>query len=224
MFLIRPPAITRVAGTIGRFIDAAVTAGIDHVVFVSDAGAETNRLVPHHRIEQHLFGSGIRWTILRPGFFAQNLGDAYRSDIREGRLHVLAGDGRVAFIDVRDVGDLAAAILTDPSGHTGLAYTSTGPAAVTFSDVARTLSHELGRAITYEPATAIGYLRHLRRRGLPVAPSLVQTVLHLGLRRGDAEVVRPDLERLLGRPARSLTTYVRDHRQLWDPAPRADGA
>lgn len=48
-------------------------------MFSSVAGAETNRIVPHHRIEAHLLGSGIRGTILRPGFFTQNLGGPYRT-------------------------------------------------------------------------------------------------------------------------------------------------
>jgi len=219
VFLIRPPAIARVKPTLNRFLDAAVTAGVEHVVFSSVAGAETNRVVPHHRVEQHLFATGLRWTVLRPGFFAQNVATAYRQDIvRDGRLHVPAGQGRVAFIDVRDLGDLAASVLADPGPHEGAGYTLTGPEAVTFYDVARVLTEELGRPIRYEPASVLGYVRHLGRQGLPVAQRLVQTVLHAGLRRGDAEIVDPTLGRLLGRDPHTLTQYVHDHRELWAPA------
>ena len=219
VFLIRPPAIARVKPTLNRFLDAAVTAGVEHVVFSSVAGAETNRVVPHHRVEQHLFASGLRWTVLRPGFFAQNLATAYRQDIvRDGRVHVPAGQGRVAFIDVRDLGEVAAIVLADPGAHEGAGYTLTGPEAVTFDDVARVLTQELGRPIRYEPASILGYLRHLGRQGLPVPQRLVQTVLHTGLRRGDAEIVDPTLGRLLGRNPHTLTEYVRDHRELWEPA------
>lgn len=39
--------------------------------------------------------------------------------------------------------------------------------------------------VTALPARGVpGYLRHLRRLGLPVPQRLVQTVLHVGLRRG----------------------------------------
>ena len=44
-----------------------------------------------------------------------------------------------------------------------------------------------------------------------MAQVAVQTVLHTGLRRGDAEAVDPTLPRLLGRPARTLEDYVREH-------------
>jgi uncharacterized protein YbjT (DUF2867 family) len=220
LFLIRPPAIARVKPTLNAFLDAATEAGVDHVVFSSVAGAETNRLVPHHRVEQHLLASPMSWTMLRPGFFAQNLAGAYRTDIRDhDRIHVPAGDGRVAFIDTRDLGELAAMILADPTGHAGQGYTLTGPRAVTFVQVASLLSDQLGRTIRYEPAGLLGYIRHLGRQGLPVAQRLVQTVLHAGLRRGDAETVETTIEELLGRAPRDIASYIADHASLWQRAP-----
>jgi uncharacterized protein YbjT (DUF2867 family) len=216
VFLIRPPAIARVGPTLNALVDAAVTNGVTHVVFSSVAGAETNRIVPHHRIETHLTGTRIGWTLLRPGFFAQNLATAYRTDIRDhDRLYVPAADGRVAFVDTRDLGELAAIVLADPAPHAGHGYTLTGPRSVTFAEVAALLTDLLGRPIRYQPASVLGYLRHLGDLGLPVPQRLVQTVLHTGLRRGDAAQVDPTLSRLLGRPARTLTDYVSDHVGLW---------
>lgn len=217
LFLLRPPAIARVGPTINRFLDVAAEMGVEHVVFSSVAGADRNRIVPHHRIERHLMASRFDWTILRPGFFAQNLAGPYGDDIRRGVVTVPAGDGRVAFLDVRDLGEVAAGILAEPTGHRGRAYTLTGPEAITFDEVAALLTRELGRPITYHPATAIGYLRHLADQQLPVPQRIVQTLLHLGLRRGDAAEVDPTLRQLLGRPPRDLAAYVHDHRHLWEP-------
>lgn len=216
LFLLRPPPIARVKPTLNRLIDVAAGAGVGHVVFSSVQGADTNRIVPHHRVEEHLVASGLAWTMLRPGFFAQNLSDAYRRDIREdGRLYVPAADGEVAFIDVADVGSVAALVFADPGPHRGQGYTLTGPEAVTFTRVAAILTESLGRPIRYEPATVLGYMRHLRRRGLPVPQVAVQTVLHVGLRRGDARTVDPTVERLLGRPARTIETFIAENRDLW---------
>ena len=72
---------------------------------------------------------------------------------------------------------------------------------MTFHEVAALLADVLGRPVTYEPASVLGYLAHLGRQGLPVPQRVVQTLLHVGLRRGDAEQVDPTLARLLGRPA-----------------------
>ncbi len=216
LFLVRPPAITRVGPTLNALVDVAVEAGVEHVVFSSVAGANTNRVVPHHRVETHLRAAPVDWTILRPGFFAQNLADAYRTDIVEhGRIYLPAGQGRAAFIDARDIGETVAVVLADRDAHRGAGYTLTGPEALDFGQVAAVLSGELGRLITYQPATVLGYARHLRHRGLPVAQILVQTLLHTGLRRGQAEVVDPTMERLLGSPGRTLEQYVRDYRTTW---------
>ncbi len=220
VFLIRPPAISRVGNTVNRFIDVAKTGGVRHVVFSSVAGAESNRIVPHHRIEKHLIASGMAWTMLRPGFFAQNIATAYRQDIvDDNRIFVPGGDGRVAFIDAQDIGDVAAVCLTE-NGHEHQGYHLTGPAAVTFQEVADMLTSKLGRAIRYEPAPIVGYFRHLRRQGLVVPHAVVQTLLHTGLRRGDAEPITSTVERILGRPARTLDQYLDASLHLWEPQPR----
>ena len=216
LFLLRPPPISRVGPTLNALLDVAERGGVDHVVFSSVTGADTNRVVPHHRVETHLRASSLSWTILRPGFFAQNLADAYRTDIvDDDRIFLPAGSGRAAFIDTRDIGDVAAVVFADPGAHRGAGYTLTGGQAVDFDEVAAILTRELDRPIRYEAATVLGYLSHLRRRGLPVPLVAVQTILHTGLRRGQGEAVDPTMAGLLGRAPRNLAQYVHDHRSTW---------
>lgn len=115
LFLLRPPAIAKVGPTLNVLLDVAADMRIGHVVLSSVSGAESNRIVPHHRVEAHLRASSLDWTIVRPGFFAQNLGDAYRADIaHDDRIYLPAGDAGAAFIDVRDIGDVVAEIMLDP--------------------------------------------------------------------------------------------------------------
>ncbi len=215
LFLLRPPAIADVDATLLPFIDEARRLGVRHVVFLSVAGAEKNRLVPHHAVERHLMKT-TGWTILRPGFFAQNFGDAYRQDIvDDARVYVPAGRGRAAFIDVRDVAEVASLAFASPAEHDGNAYTLTGPEAIDFTTAASLLSEGLGRTIRYVPASIVGYIRHLRARRMPWAQVAVQTVLHAGLRLGQAKRVDPTLQRLLGRKPRTLREYVQDHLAVW---------
>jgi uncharacterized protein YbjT (DUF2867 family) len=219
LFLLRPPPIADVKATLNVLVDEALAAGVEHVTFLSVEGADRQRWVPHHAVERHLQRRGVSATILRPGFFAQNLGDAYAADLREhDELFVPAGGGRVAFVDVRDVGELAARTFVDDSLRRQ-AWTLTGPAAVTFAEVAGVLSAALGRPIRYRPASVAGYALHLRRRRLPWMQVLVQTVLHVGLRYGNAAQVDEALGRLLGRPPRTIQQYVEDHLALWRAEP-----
>jgi uncharacterized protein YbjT (DUF2867 family) len=221
LFLVRPPAITCMESTLLPFIDVAVANGIEHIVFLSVAGAATNKLVPHHAVEKHLAACNASYTLLRPGFFAQNLGAAYREDIaEEARLFLPAGRGRVAFVDIRDVAELAAIVFQNQDDHRGAAYTCTGPEALSFEETARLMTDVIRRPIRYEAASIAGYVRHLHLRGLPLAQIAVQTVLHVGLRFGQSEKIDPTLERLLGRRPRTLATYVRESADLWTPPER----
>lgn len=219
VFLMRPPALTDMRETLVPFARAAREAGAGPIVFLSVAGAERSRWVPHRAVEDALAGDPSA-TILRPGLFAQNLQDAYRRDIVEDdRLILPAGRARVAFVDLRDVGEVAAMALGDPRAHGGRAWTLTGRLAARFSAVAEALTRALGGPIAYRAVSPPAYMRHLRRRGLGWGAVAILTALHVGLRLGQARDVDPTLASLLGRPPRSVFDYVRDHADLWRRPP-----
>lgn len=216
LFLMRPPAISDVRRTLLPFVDHARRRGVRHIVFLSVAGADRNRWVPHRAVEDRLRAGPPDWTLLRPGFFAQNLESAYRRDILEDhRLYVPAGHAPVNWIDARDIGEAAARILLDPAPHRGRAYTLTGPGAVAWEEVACLLSEAGGRPVRYEAASVPGYVAHLARRGLPVAAITVQTILHVLLRHGQGAAFDPALAALLGRPPRDIADYIADRAALW---------
>jgi uncharacterized protein YbjT (DUF2867 family) len=218
VFLLRPPAISNTKATLNVFIDVARRAGVTQFVFISVAGAGKYPFIPHYAVERHLMEGLLDWTILQPGFFAQNLGDAYRHDITsQNRIYVPAGRARVAFVDARDIAAVAVLALTNTPKHQGKIYTLTGEQAFSFREVAAMLSAELGRTITYHPASVLGYVRHLLARKMPLAFALVQTILHVGLRFGQAETVDATLSQLLAQPPTSLQDYINANRSLWAP-------
>lgn len=219
VFLLRPPAIANTRITLNPFLDVARRQGVRQVVFVSVTGAGSNPLVPHHAVEKHLEAGPAGWTILRPGFFAQNLVAAYREDIcRDSRIYVPAGSASVAVVDAHDIAELAVAALLNFQAHAGRTYTLTGPQALSFDAVSVLLSSELGRHIRYQAASVLGYVRHLHLRGLPVTQNLVQTLLHIGLRFGQASRMTTVLADLLGHPALTMHEFVQRERAQWQPA------
>ncbi len=218
IFLLRPPSISDTKNTLNRFISTARSRGVQRIVFLSVAGAADNKLVPHHAVEQQLRKGPNDWIILRPGFFAQNLASAYRDDIMEdNRLYLPAGNGNIAFVDLRDVGIVAAQMLTSINKYSGETYTLTGPRKYTFYEVADILSRNIGRDIEYIPASIPGYLYHLLvRKKLGIMQSLVQTMLHTGLRFGQAEEVDPTLGHLLDKRPNTVESYIEDHVHIWE--------
>lgn len=215
LFLLRPPQITDIDNTLGPFVRFARSIGVEHIVFLSVAGAENLSFLPHAKVERYLAETS-GWTILRPGFFAQNIETAYAGDIRfDNRIYVPVGRGKVAFVDARDIGEATAGCRLRPDLHSDTAYGLTGPVAVTFMQVADRLSFLLNRQISYKPASIIGYLTHLRAKNEPWSKAIVQTALHVGLRFGQAAGIAPDLAQMIPKKPRSIFDYLDDYHALW---------
>lgn len=215
VFLLRPPQLADVRRQLDPFLQAMARAGVEHVTFLSLIGAQSNRLVPHHAIEQRLMASGVGWTMLRCGFFMQNLTGAHRVEIRDlGEIVVPAGRGKTAFVDVRDIAGVAARTLTE-DGHAGRAYPLTGAVALDYYEVASVLSQTLGRRIVYRRPSLLRFARHSLAHGAAPAFVAVMAGIYTTTRLGMAATVTPDAARLLGRPPTGLRAFAEDHRALW---------
>lgn len=210
MFLVRPPALARPERDLLPALTHAASLGLRHVVFLSVQGAERLRVVPHAAIERWVRRSGLSWTFLRPSFFDQNLLAVHGPAIREhGELVMPAGRSRTAFVDAHDVAQAAARVLLAPGRHQGRAYTLTGSEALTYAEVAATMSAVLGRPVRYTRPGLLSYLWQASRRlqlpaHLVAATAVVYTTARLGLAAGLSE----DLGHLLGRPPTTMAEFL----------------
>ena len=216
MFLLRPPQIVDVDGAIVPALQAAAAAGARHVVFLSIQGAERNRVVPHRKIEDRLRAGDMAWTFVRAAYFMQNLSTTHAPEIRElGEVWVPAGRrSRTAHVDARDVAAIAARALTE-GGHEGRAYTPTGPAALTYGEIAALLSAELDQPVRYADPNPVRYWRRMRHRGMPRGMVAVTLGIYTAARLGLAAGVTGDVERVTGRPPIPMERFVHDTRDAW---------
>lgn len=217
VFLVRPPAIAQVWSSIFPALDAAVDAGVEHVVFLSIQGAGENPLVPHRWIEWKLNRLPIRATFLRPSFFMQNLTTTHRAEIRdESVLYMPAGDGKTAFIDARDIAEVAAQAFIDPT-LAGQALELTGDDALTYHEVAQILSEVLGRSVEYADPSPLAFVAHARSQGHPWGFVIVMLGIYLTARFGQASRTTSTVEEILGRPPISFRQFADDHAATWRP-------
>jgi uncharacterized protein YbjT (DUF2867 family) len=195
-------------------IDSAVRNGVTHVVKITSkasADSPVDRRRDQAQIEAHLKATGLGYTLLRSNAYMQNI-LALAPMIRQTHGYVMsAGDGQIGMIDARDVGVTAAAVAISPAAHAGREYWLTGPALITYTDVANELSEALGHIVQYHRIFPEEHRTAMLRAGVPdvVATSNAQA---FGLiAQGDAAWLSGDFESLTGTPPRTLHTFITDH-------------
>jgi uncharacterized protein YbjT (DUF2867 family) len=135
-----------------RVADAAQAAGVEHLVYSSVGSAHRNTGLSHFeskwQIENHIRGSGLPYTILRPVWFMENW-EGFRSYVLAGTLALpLDPDTNFQQIAVDDVGAYAALAFDDRDEWLGREVDIAGDES-TISQVAETFTRVVGRPVEY---------------------------------------------------------------------------
>jgi uncharacterized protein YbjT (DUF2867 family) len=198
-------------------IDAAVAAGVSHIVKLSAMGPPT-RLHPfdwHMRIEAHLAGCDIGYTVLRPSCFVDVLARA-KAPVASGTWGGTAEDGRVNLIDTRDVADVARVALLDKRFlGSQRAYHLTGPGTVSMPEIAEELSRLLDRPVTYVQRTRAEHREILVSSG--VSEMVAELLLGLDriFREGVLAETTKSVTDLTGKEAHPVASWLIDNRSAF---------
>ena len=194
-------------------IDAAVKAGVKHIVFMSAVGTrqeeEPARGASYWRGEQHLIAKAPAWTILRMNFYAEALVQLAQAALNQGVLPGLA-ENRAAFVARGDVAAAAAGILLG-DGHAGAIYNATGSERLSGAERASLIAEITGRPLAFRVITLAfrviteEQLRAaLTRAGLPAGAVNIVVGIQASFAAGVFDIVTGDVERLGGRPPKPL--------------------
>jgi uncharacterized protein YbjT (DUF2867 family) len=190
-------------------IHAAAARGIK-TVLMTMLGVDADDELPYRQVELFLEKTGAQFVIIRPNWFADNFHTYWREDIRRGAITVPAANGKTSFIDVRDIADSAAAVLTSDAFN-GQAFNLTGPEALTYGEAASILSRVTGKPITYSPVDEEAFIGALTAADMPDSHARYFARLFRPVREGQMARVTDDVERLTGKKARTLETYAQDN-------------
>src|SRR4029078_9841322 len=154
-------------------IEAAKAAGAEYIVKVSGGrdvigpDVESVNGQAHYKIEEHLKKSGLKWCILSPGLFMQNiLGQGANIKDRGKIIQPCPKDLPVALIDVRDTGAVGARVLREPDKHAGKMYTFSG-VSTTVGEFANVIGEVIAKPITYVPVTLEQAEAGMKSRNMP---------------------------------------------------------
>lgn len=201
-----------------RFIEAAKRAGTKHVVKFSAIGADPNAPEGfskwHGQAEEILKASGLEWTMIQPNFFMQNLLGQARTIAGEGAIYQPVGDAQASFVDARDIAAVVVRTLTT-EGHAGRSHIITGPEALSYHDVAASLSAATGRQVRYMSITAEDFRKGALAGGLP--EWLVSALAQLNeiFASGKASLVTNVVKEVGGKEPFTLDEFARDHRRAF---------
>jgi uncharacterized protein YbjT (DUF2867 family) len=209
---IGPPMHADEVAMTGRFIDAAKRNSAAHFIYYS-VMHPIRREVRHHRLkldcEEALIESGLPYTILQPSRYMQHLVPIWKSVIADG-VHAMPFDitRRFSIVDLADLAD-ACAVVASSGNHHFATYELAGPEALSQEDMARIISEILGRTVTARATPPEAVAAKARAAGFD--DDRIEQMLLMN-RHYDAHGFRGNpnvLQYLIGRPARSFKSYVK---------------
>lgn len=208
VFVVGPGSASDWSPLLAGFLGRAHEAGVARAVLLSARGVE---FLPGGAVdlaEQALAAGPVPWTILRPTHFAQNFTEAMFAP-QDGVIIAPVGAGAEPFVDVQDLAEVAAAVLTAPAGRWERETLDlSGPAALDFAASARILSATAGIPVSFAAQSAEEHAAQLRSAGTPEGYVTWRLAMLGGIERGEDAYLSDGIERVLGHPAASFSEWA----------------
>lgn len=190
------------------FVAKAAAAGVRRLVALSARGVDAFPGHPLHGVETVVQASGLEWVVLRPNWFMQNFTEGiFRANLFEANeIRCPGGEAQISFVDVDDIGAVAAAALTGQV-DAGTELDLTGREALTFGAVAKLFTEAFGREISYVPL-AFDDPELGAKMGIGAVPPQAVQALFGRVVGGHEAAISTDVPRVLGRPAGTFAGFA----------------
>lgn len=184
IYLVAPTGVMEPLPVMQPFLELALDKGVTRFVLLSASSLEENGPVMgavHGWLRQNV----PSWVVLRPTWFMQNFSEQQHRPtiLAEDAIYSATQNGRVGFIDAEDIAAVAVEALTDPEFANG-DLILTGPATLSYDEVARLIARAVGRDIRHRRLTASDMTDWFVTGGVPAAfaPTLaaMDTAISLG--------------------------------------------
>lgn len=198
-------------------LTAMKAVGAKHLVKLSGMGASkdaASEIIRTHAITDELVKhSGVNYTLIQPNSFFQNLFMSLETINSMGQFFLPLGDAKQSVVDIRDVAAVAVTTLTE-KGHEGQTYLLSGPQGLSFAQQAQILSKAANKDIQY-----IAVPKEAAEEAMKSAGMNEWLAIHLAeimdcFAQGGYDYVTQDVEKVLGRPARSFSVFAEEFAAL----------
>lgn len=187
------------------FIEAAVSAGVAHIVYLSFVAAGPDAIFldarSHGETERLLAESGVPWTAIRSSMYADDIPGWFDAD---GLNTVPAGEGRMSFSYRPELARAIAVTLTEP-GHEGKTYDIVTPQSVSMRELAEIAWAVTGQNYRYAPTSDAWWEERWRARGKEPWAIEAGLTSYAALRAGEFDVTSDDYRNLTGEDPLSVS-------------------
>jgi len=216
VYLVAPEFISDPERLMVPFLRRALDAGIRRAVLLSSSAIPEGgpALGQVHQAVREMMPE---WGVLQPSWFMQNfvnsLGPAIKAD---GEIATATGDGRLGFIDVRDIAAVAFHALTDAEPH-NRAYILTGPRALSYADAAAIISEAAQRPVRHVSISTQQLQERFMGFGMPAAYAALLAGLDEAIKHGAEDRITTAVKDVTGRPPKSFAAFARENAAAWRP-------
>jgi NAD(P)H dehydrogenase (quinone) len=197
-------------------IDAAVKAGVKHVIYTSMINPEESLVTfapDHDQTEKTLKSSGLEWTILRNSWYMDNLLASLPQALASGQWNTAAGEGKIAHVSREDCAEAAAAALLSTT-TSNRQLDITGPEAFTIEGIAKIVSDIFGKSIKVNHLSDIVLKETLLSAGVPAPFAPVVVSSEANTRAGNMNIVSNAVKDLTGHNPKSLRDFFAVHKSI----------
>ncbi len=163
------------------------------------------------RCEQVVINSGLDHAIVRASWFNQNFSESFFLEpIQQGFVALPQADVEVPYVDANDIADVVVeALLND--NHNGKIYELTGSRLLTFREIIQEIATVSGREIIFTPISLPAYIKAMEEQGVPADYVwLINYLFSEVLTNPDNQVIKQDIEKVLGRKPVDFSEYVKN--------------
>lgn len=145
----------------------------------------------------------------------QNFINFHGDDYSNGTLYLPARDGKVSWVDMRDIGAVNLRVLLSPEDYRSQTLVITGPEALSYADVVAVMNNALGKSTTYVSVTDEDAINAMTELGFPEFQIKLMIDLNQCIREGFSEEITTTVKDITGKDPITFQQFLQDNKQAW---------
>lgn len=210
IFLLRPPHISDIEKYFKPLLEKLSEHKVKEIVFLSVQGAEKSKVIPHNKIENLIKEFNFDFIFLRPSYFMQNLTTTLLQDIKLKKQIILpAGKARFNWIDIENIGEIAAVVLSNFSDFKNQEIELTGSENIDFENVMHLMNEVISKPIIYNNMNPFKFYKIKKKQGMVKGMIIVMIMLHFLPRLQTEPQISKNFEKITGKKPTKLIDFIK---------------